>query len=136
MKAMSLFNYALAGLITVGATLALRAADAPTEPEKKTEPGDLQKMTPAERQTKAKELREKFQQMTPEQRETLRKVWRERVVKKVEELKKKKSDGTITEQETKRLDLLEQRLKTWDQPPAGPGEKPADKPADKPEEKK
>lgn len=112
----------LAILIATGATALVRAADAPAEPEKRP-------------------VRPAVQQMTPEQREAQRKVWRERMQKTVDELKKKKTDGTITEQEAKRLESMEkwlQRMEQGPQPatPAKPGDKPAEKPAEKPVEKK
>jgi hypothetical protein len=53
--------------------------------------------------------------------------------KRIQELKKKKAAGTISEQETKRLEQWEQRLKRWNQ--SGTPAKPAERPSEKPEKK-
>ena len=136
MKMTRFLKYALAVLIGVGATAMLRAADAPANPagdDKKPTREELQKMTPEERQARMKEWRDKQPKLTPEQREAQRKVWRERMEKKLEDLKKKKADGTLTPQEEKQLERMQELLKRWEQgsDPGVPGTPPA-KPADKP----
>jgi len=57
--------------------------------------------------------------------------------KRIKELKQKKTDGKITEQETRQLEQWEQRLKVWDQKdtPYKPAAKPAGPPVEKPAEK-
>ncbi len=77
-----------------------------------------------------RERRERFEHLTPQERETLRKIWRARIERRIEDLKKKKSDGTITDQETKSLERWELRLKRWDQR-STPDKPSPDKPADK-----
>ncbi len=124
-------------LLAFGASGALGAAEAPANDGKKPGRDEWQKMTPEERQARAKELRQKMEKMTPEQREEQRKVWRERMEKRIKELKQKKTDGKITEQETRQLEQWEQRLKVWDQKdtPYKPAAKPAGPPVEKPAEK-
>jgi len=113
MKTTLLLKCILAALIGAGAIQTARAAEAPAEPEKKPVREEVKKMTPEERQARAKQLREKLEKMTPEQREAQRKVWRERLEKRIDELNKKKTEGTLSEDETNRLQHLEQRLKMW-----------------------
>jgi hypothetical protein len=72
-------------------------------------------MTSEERTNRLKELREKYLNMTPEQKEAQRKIMRARMEAQVAELKKKKEMGSLTELEGKRLEIMEQRLKLWDQ---------------------
>ena len=115
--------------VALGAVNCLRADDAPaapSAPEKKTIREELPKLTPEERQAKLKERREKQQKMTTEQREAQRKVWRERMDKKVEDLKKKKADGTITPQEEKQLERVQEMIRRGE---------PSAKPAAPPEPK-
>lgn len=115
-------------LLGLGSGNVLRAAD-PLPKQELTPPREArQKMSPEERQTKTREMREKFEKMTPDQREAQRKVLRGRIEKRVEELNKKKADGTISERESKTLDQWVQRLKRWDQRPKPTP--PADKPAE------
>jgi hypothetical protein len=134
MKMTSILKYTLVVAIGLGAANALVGADAPATPEKRPTPEEWQKMTPEERQAKMKEMREKAANMTPEQREAQRKMFRERMEKRLEELKKKKADGSITEQETKQMEMLEKRLQQWDTR-GKEGTAPA-KPVEKKEEKK
>ena len=119
--------------MAAGAASLVRSADAPTNSasgDKRPLREELQKLSPEERQARLKEWRGK---MTPEQREAQRKTWRERMEKKIEELKKKKTDATITPQEEKQLERVQDMLKRWEQGggPSGPGTPPA-KPAEKP----
>ena len=141
MKNRSSVKYGLALLACVSGLCGLRAADTPATPA--TPPpapaaGDLQKLTPEERRARLQELEKSRANMTQEQREAQRKIWRDRMDKKIEELKKKQKDGTITDQEKRTLEIMEQRLKLWDQQvknPANPGPKPVSKPTEKPVEK-
>ena len=133
MKTTRFLKCVLAVLMAGGAAPLARSADAPANPvggDKRPTREELQKLSPEERQTKLKEWREK---MTPEQREAQRKTWRERMEKKIEELKKKKTDGTITPQEEKQLERVQEMLKRGEQGggPGGSGN-PAGKPVDKP----
>ena len=114
--------------VALGAGNLLRAEEAPAAPaapEKKPIREEL-KLTPEERQARLKERREKQQKMTPEQREAQRKVWRERMDKKVEDLKKKKADGTITPQEEKQVERVQDMIRRGE---------PSAKPAAPPEPK-
>ena len=102
----------LAFLLTV-APSCLPAADAPAVP-------------PARQEAPTK--------LTPEEREARRKLVRQRIEKKIETLKQKKAEGTLTEAETKQLEQSEQRLKRLEVPPKAlpkPSEKPVEKPVDK-----
>lgn len=124
---------ALTILLATGAAPLVRSADTPTNlasGDKRPLREELQKLSPEERQARLKEWREK---MTPEQREALRKTWRERMEKKTEDLKKKKTDGTITPQEEKQLERVQDMLRRWEQggAPGAPGTPPV-KPVDKP----
>ncbi|MCX6902064.1 MAG: hypothetical protein NTW03_01020 [Verrucomicrobia bacterium] len=125
----SRWKYALAVWLGLGSVNVLRAADPPPKQERTPPREAWQKMSPEERQTKAREMREKLEKLTPDQREAQRKVLRGRIEKRVEELKKKKADGAITEREAKLLDQWQQRLKRWDQraKPAPPADQPGDK---------
>jgi hypothetical protein len=128
MKTPAILKCLLAALVAWGGVTLGRAAEGPAEKQPTRE--DWQKMSPQERQTRAKEMREKFEKMPPEQREALRKVWRDRIEKRIDELKKKKKAGTITEPEVKRLEQWEKRLRLWDEQKAP--EPPPGKPAVKP----
>lgn len=141
MNTTRLLELTLACLLLTGAAHFVRAAEVPAGQEKRPTREDWQKMTPEQREAKMKELREKRQVLTPEQREAQRKVWRERMDKRIEELKKKKADGTITTQEEQVLKRMEEMVKRWDQvgspqtprtTPAKPADKPAEKPAEQP----
>ena len=137
MNTATLLKFALALLVATGAATTLRAAEAPADQNPRPTREELQKMTPEERQAKLKERREQQQKaLTPDQREAQRKVYRERMEKLIEELNKKKADGTITPDEGKRLERLQEMLKRFQQPaPGTPPAKPAEKPA-KPAEPK
>jgi hypothetical protein len=91
---------------------------------------EVKNLPPAERQAKIKEWRQKhrllqpdFRTLDPGQARAKRGELKKRVEQQLGELRKKKSDGTITEQESKRLDRMElmvERLDEGDpQPDAG-----------------
>ena len=144
MKQIRLIQCLIALMVACGGNALLRAADEPTPPKKPASVDreklreELKNLTPEERRKKIQELREQRQQLTPEQREAQRKQVRERMEKRLADLHKKKTDGTITEQETKQLERLEQVKKRQEQggaqgaqPRRRPqGDKPA--PPDKP----
>lgn len=137
MKRQRLLKYALALLVTAGALGSLRGADTPAAPEKRPTREEWQKLTPEERQVKIKEWQEKRKAITDEQREAQRKVWRERMEKTIEELKKKKADGTIAPDEQKKLERMEQMMKKWAElSEKQPSDKAPEKPSPKPDEKK
>jgi predicted HTH transcriptional regulator len=129
MKGDRLCIWFLVILLGVSVRAMTYAAEAPAGDEKKPARDERQKLTPEERQVRAKELREKMEKMTPKEREEQRKVWRERMEKRIQELKEKKARGKITEQEVRQLEQWEQRLKLWDQrdTPYKPEEKPREK---------
>lgn len=126
MKLLSLHSLVLAGCV-LGFTIAVSAADvspAPTAPpaqrpdlnqiQQRRE--EWQKMTPEQRDARMREMRtNNSRTMTPQEMEARRKVMRDRLEQQIEDLKKKKSEGTITTNETARLNSLEQWLKRWDQ---------------------
>lgn len=75
-------------------------------------------LPPAERETKLREWREKNLgaptgpgAMTPEEREARRKEFSARIEDQIKALKKKKTDGTLTEEETRRLQRMEEMAK-------------------------
>ena len=115
----------------------------------------IKDLPPAERETKMREWREKnlpllnaASNMSPEDRATNRVKLQERIKDQLDALKEKKKAGTLTEEETRRLERMETWTKRLDSgeapltgknPPLGlpppsraPGEKPAkpEKPAD------
>ena len=87
-----------------------------------------------------KEWREKngidrplLRDMPPEERQEKRTEIKERMVKRMEELRKKKADGSITEQETRMLQRMETMAKRVQE--GGPGigiGKPGGPPGDMP----
>jgi hypothetical protein len=138
MKTKLLAMSVLALMVSAGAPAVLRAAEPVANPEKKPTYEELQKMTPEERRARIKELREKkAESLTPEQKEARRKIIRERVEKRIDELKKKKADGTLSEAESRQLEVWQQRLKRLEAASreAAPA-KPADKPVEKLEDRK
>jgi DNA repair ATPase RecN len=72
---------------------------------------ELKKLPPEERQAKIKELREKIaeraQGMTPEQRKNKRHEIRQRFETQLNQLREKKTNGTISPLESRRLQRLE-----------------------------
>lgn len=139
MKTLRWFPMALALLLGAGASGWVHAAETPAAPVNRPTREELQKMTPEERKARLKQWQDAQKSLTAEQREAQRKAWRERLEKRVEDLKKKKAEGTITDQEKQQLDRLEQWLKRMDQSgagaPATPAERPAGKPGDQPSDK-
>ena len=144
MKRIRLIQCLIAFVVACSSNTFVRAADEPTPPKKPAAVDreklreELKNLSPEERQAKLKELREKQQKLTPEEREAQRKQIRERMEKRLADLHKKKADGTLTEQETKQLERLEQMKKRQEQggtPGAAPRRRPqVDKtaPPDKP----
>jgi hypothetical protein len=132
---MNYLNMVIAMAIIAGsAWISAWAADVPAcppETPQRVTPAELQKMTNQERTNRIKELREKYQNMTGEQREAQRKIMRARMEEQIANLKKKKESDKLTELEAKRLEIMEQRLKLWDQT-GKEGSKPALKPPESP----
>ena len=142
-------SWAVALALALGAVATVRA-DAAAVPAQKPSPGeadkkreDFKNLSPEERRARMKECREKRDAMTPEQREAMREEFRERFDKRLADLQKKKADGTLSEQQARELERMEQMKKRFQQfgRPGGPplkrpnGEKPSapQKPApDKP----
>ena len=130
MKLITLIKCSLALLLAAGTIPSLCAADAPPAPDKKPAREQFKDLTPEERAAKIKERREKngspdgealqkkreeLKDLTPEAREAKRKEFRERFDKQLDELRKKKADGTITDEETKKLERMEQINKRFEQ---------------------
>jgi len=83
---------------------------------------ELKKMTPAERQAKLREWREKSgPKLTPEERAKRREQIKDRLGRQIADLQKKKTDGTITDEERRKLVRLEE-LNARLRRPAGPVE--------------
>jgi hypothetical protein len=83
---------------------------------------EVKNLPPAERQAKIKEWRQKqglaqpdFRTLNPGQAKAKRGELKKRVEQQLGELRKKKSDGTITEQESKRLERMELMTKRLDE---------------------
>lgn len=100
-------------LVFVGSAGMVWTAEQDGAQDKPPSREELQKLTPEERQARMKEWRGKQKTMTPEQREAQRKVWQERMGKKIEDLKKKRTEGSITPQEEQSLRRLEENMKRW-----------------------
>lgn len=90
----------LAAVAFFGAPLGLRAEDAATKDNAVTRD-----------KVEDSRVRQRRQTLTPEQREARRKEMRERLDQRLTDLRKKKTDGTITETEQKQLDRLETAAK-------------------------
>lgn len=102
---------------------------------------ELKHLPPEEREARLKELREKRghrqpgAKLTPEERETKRRELRARFDTQLAELRKKKADDTISDEEARRLRRMEElaaRLqRRGSRPDAAPAfsEKPAEAPA-------
>lgn len=122
----------LLALLMSGATIHSRAADetapAASTPNRAELREKMKNMTPEERSAAMKEWREKHPEaaakvkeaqerranskdLTPEEREAKLKERRATAEARVADLQKKKTAGTITEQESKQLVRLEQMLK-------------------------
>ena len=61
--------------------------------------------------------REEFNKLTPEERESKRKELKERLEKRTAELRAKQTNGTLNAQETRELERREQILKRFDAAP-------------------
>ena len=88
---------------------------------------ELKGLPPEERQKRMREWRQKqglarpaFRTIDPDQAKAKRQELKGRVEQQLAELRKKKTDGTITEQESKRLERMEIMSKRLEQEPAGP----------------
>jgi hypothetical protein len=114
---------------------------------------EWKKLTPAERQARIREFREKsrrplisraeierrreeFKHLTPEERRARIRSWREqhgglkeRLEKQIIELRQKKLDGTITPEESQRLERLEVVAQRFEQ--TGRSQKSSDRTIDK-----
>ena len=89
------------------------------EIEKRRE--EFQKLSPAEKEARLKERKERAEKLglTPEERQARRKAMQDRMQHQLTELRKKKTDGTISTAETQRLERLEQVSKRFAEgPPA------------------
>lgn len=130
MKPITLICGSLVLLLATATLPSLRAADEPSVPDKNPAREDFKKLTPEERAARIRQWREKnggpvgealqkkreeLKNLTPEEREAKRKEFRERFDKQVGELRKKKADGTITPEESKRLDRMEQIIRRFEQ---------------------
>lgn len=135
MNATILLHCSIALLVALGTSRPLRAADETLD--KKPAREEFKNLPPEERAGKFKAWREKnagtngeaFQRkreelrnLTPEEREAKRQEFCKRLDQQLEELRKKKADGSITIEEAKRLERTEQLRKRFDQ--AGPGFRP------------
>ena len=85
---------------------------------------ELKKLPPAEREAKIKEIRERFMErrkaMTIEERKAKRQEIKGRFEKQLQLLREKKTNGTLTAQEARRLERLEtvgQRFKQAESTP-------------------
>ena len=96
---------ALAVLVAVGTLTAARAAD--------EQPAGRDRRTAEQRQ----EAKAKQDKLTPEEREARAKQQRAQIEKRTAALEKKKAEGTLTEQEKKRLERLESLKKDGNPPP-------------------
>jgi hypothetical protein len=87
---------------------------------------EFKKLPPAERDAKIKELREQFLErrkaMTPDERKTKRQEIKGRFEKQLAALREKKTKGTLTTQETRRLERLETIAKRFKQAESSPPE--------------
>lgn len=130
MKPITLLCGSLALLLATITLPSLLAADEPAAPDKTPAREDFEKLTPEERAARIKQRREtnstpfgealqrkreELKNLTPEEREAKRKEFRERFQKQVGDLRKKKADGTISAEESKRLERLEQIIRRFEQ---------------------
>lgn len=153
--------YLIAGAIALSVSQLIRADDTkPAErPNREEIREKLQNLSPEEREAKAKEFREKRPEasaamekrrnealkdlgLNPEELKKLpeaerREKMKEAADKKLAELQKKKTDGSITDSEKQTLQRLEQRKKFMEQNPGGfgSGKRPEKPNAEKPSKK-
>jgi len=87
---------------------------------------EFKKLPPAQREAKMKELREQFLErrkaMSAEERKTKRQEIKGRFEKQLGLLREKKTNGTLTAQETRRLERLETVEKRFKQAESAPQE--------------
>lgn len=142
----------IAGLMALSAPQVTRGDDAkPERPNREELRERFQNLSPEERKAKAKEFRENWEKrrdeavkelgLNPEELKKLpeserRAKIKEAADKKLEELKKKKADGTITDDEKETLKHLERRAEFMKEHPGGfrgrgPGKRGDQKPSDK-----
>ena len=83
---------------------------------------EIKGLPPAERDAKMKEWRAKnrgalpaLRDLPPEERQAKRQEIKARMQKRLEEFRKKKADGTITEQESRQLERMEEMTKRFEQ---------------------
>jgi len=88
---------------------------------------EFRNLSPEERQKKIQELQEQrraerpeFKGITTQEREAKRKEMRSRLDKQLADLRKKKTDGTITDPEQRRLQHMEEIAKRFDQDESRP----------------
>lgn len=91
---------------------------------------ELKDLPPAERAARIQAFRETntvlrpgVSNLRPEETEARRKQFQERIAKELEQLKAKKSAGTITEEESRRLERMTEWSKKLESVPAGGGAK-------------
>ena len=84
---------------------------------------ELKTLPPAEREAKIKELRERFierrKAITIEERQAKRQEIKGRLEKQLSALREKKTNGTLTAQEARRLERLETVAERFQQPESG-----------------
>lgn len=90
---------------------------------------EFKNLSPQERQNRIRELQEQrraerfeLKGLGTEEREAKRKEMRARLDRQLAELRKKKTDGTLTEAEQRRLEAMETLMKRFEQD--GPGSSP------------
>lgn len=95
---------------------------------------EFRNLSPEERQKKIRELQEQrraerpeFKGISTEEREIKRKEMQARLAKQLAELRKKKTNGAITDAEQRRLEHMEVLSKRFEQD--GPGARPVPPPA-------
>lgn len=83
---------------------------------------ELKGLSPEERQAKMRELRKQdaakrpnLKGLTLEERQAKRKEMRERLQKQLDELRQKRTEGTLTETEKKRLERMEEVARRFEQ---------------------
>lgn len=137
--------YLMAGMMALSTPQLTRAED--TKPAERPSREELrekyQKLSPEEREAKAKEIRENMEKrrgeafkelgLNPEELKKLpeaerREKIKEAAEKKLAELRKKQADGSLTDSEKQMLGNLERREKFLKEHPGGFGERQNGKP--------
>jgi ribosomal protein L29 len=114
----------------------------PSREEMERRREEWRNLPPAEREARLREWRDiigerpDFRSMTPEERQARRKEIRQRFESRLNALRQKKAEGTLTPEEARRLALMEDLFKRFEQggPLAGPRRPPADRPPARPPE--